>query len=145
MDKKKLEDIVDKKGYAIMLSRPVVNDYIPTDALNDHPQLSKDLDEWIATDFAGKEVFYRDRNFAIVEDKMLLVVPSENFSKFFELKVNPVMVKVWQYKSKITSEPWITMKKAPTQEELDEYKKYRYELRQIDVEKTPDLEGYENI
>ncbi len=53
------------------------------------------------------------------------------------------MIKVWQYKSKITSGPWIIIKKNPTKEELEEYKKYRYELRQIEVERTPDLIGYE--
>lgn len=52
------------------------------------------------------------------------------------------MIKVWQYKSKITSQPWITIKKNPTPDELNSHKKYFYELRQIDVEKTSDLIDY---
>lgn len=55
------------------------------------------------------------------------------------------MIKVWQYKSKLTSEPWITIKRNPTEYELNAYKKYRYELRQIEIENTSDLIDYEDI
>lgn len=51
-------------------------------------------------------------------------------------------MKVWQYKSKITSEPWITIRKCPTEEELADYRKYFYELRQIHIDYDSTLIGY---
>lgn len=53
-------------------------------------------------------------------------------------------MKVWQYKSKITSNDWITIKKCPTEVELNDWKKYHYELKQTIVENTSDLIGYGN-
>ena len=46
------------------------------------------------------------------------------------------MKKIWQYKSKITSEPWITIPGTPTEEQLKDFKKYRYEVREVEEQEN---------
>lgn len=52
-------------------------------------------------------------------------------------------MKVWQYQSKIISEPWITIKKKPTEAEFKDYLKYHYKLREHIIDYNPTLEDYE--